>query len=115
MTIKRLEPMNTTAKVLLIIFAFVLSVGTAIYVSREWGFSEGYKHGHDVGWQDAKISYNVDNPPKTYLFEYQELTTKYDNLVKDYNNLAAYANAPRKQTLNCTTNTLGSYAYTNCF
>ncbi len=109
-------------KICLVVLAIISSEAGSFFYGQQQGYSQGYSHGHDIGWDDAKKNYNVDNPPKSYFFEYENLKGDYNKLLEDYNKLVKEANAalsrpifqPR-QSVNCTSNTIGTYAYTNCY
>lgn len=88
----------------------------AYAAGRTAGISEGQKAGYDNGYS-AGVGYG------TYVSnQYSQLADKYNKLVNDYNNLrdAAinYVNATAYQsrsTLSCTTHSIGTYTYTDCY
>lgn len=105
-------------KIIAFIILIVLLVGIGSYfIGSSTGKSEAYQNGYNDG---RVIGFN-DAPKPDYTYQ-DKLFADYNKLVEDYNTLRestpAVVQVPVYQPrtpVSCTSNTIGSYAYTNCY
>ncbi len=107
---------NTSQTVSAIIVSGILIVvgytsykqGYATGSDKSW--SAGYQSGRSVGHDEA---YNEASASTVSSDEYNDLVDEYNELRQAAINYVGNTYKP-KQSLNCTSNTIGSTTFTNC-
>lgn len=107
------------------IVALVAIVGLGSYrVGEGQGRKSGYTSGREAGYSVGQAAGRAEQERVEKLLgdgwqtSYKGLETDYNKLVKDYNALLRYANTPQyqpRQPIHCSSTTLSTTTYTNCY
>lgn len=86
------------------------------YLGSKVAYDVGYEKGRNAGYTQAKS----DLPPMDLTMfvttqEYEDLRSDYNTLVEKYNALGTAQSYQTRQPVHCTTNSIGSSMYTNCY
>ena len=109
------------AAIIGVIAGILIMIGATggYFYGRGQGYSNGYNQGHDAGYESGKGAAPSNQPLiESLSAENGQLRDKYNSLIDDYNRLANYANAARRQPIDCTSTTYGindQFTSTSCY